>query len=63
MYPSIGLTLGLYPEHLGIEFLDVYRWIVATRLAEKAKPKDQRDNCIISGFKLAANGNIKIFKI
>lgn len=56
MYPSIGLTLGLYPEHLGIEFLDVYRWIVATRLAEKAKPKDQRDNCIISGFKLAANG-------
>ena len=31
--------------------------MVKTRLIEKAKPKDQRDNVIINGFKLALNGS------
>ena len=57
LYPSIAVTLGLYPEHLGKEFLEVYGWMVKTRLIEKAKPKDQRDNVIINGFKLALNGS------
>ncbi len=34
-YPSIILTLGLAPRHLGPTFLDVYRQIVDTRLVAK----------------------------
>lgn len=34
-YPSIILNEGLYPRHLGTEFLTVYRGIVARRLAAK----------------------------
>lgn len=57
LYPSIAIQLGIYPEHLGPEFLDIYNnKIVARRLAEKKKPKAERDNVIMEGFKLAANG-------
>ncbi len=39
-YPSIILTLGLYPETMGKVFLKVYRGIVTRRLAAKAKQKE-----------------------
>lgn len=56
LYPSIAIQLGIYPEHLGIEFRDLYdKDIVSVRLAEKAKPKKDRDNCIMTGYKKAAN--------
>jgi uncharacterized membrane protein (DUF106 family) len=36
-YPSIILTLGLYPAHLGPAFLTVYQKLVRERLAAKKK--------------------------
>ncbi len=57
LYPSIAIALNIYPEHLGPTFLEVYdKDIVSVRLAEKDKPKELRDNVIIEGYKLAANG-------
>lgn len=57
LYPSIAIQLGLYPEHLGPEFLEIYdKDIVSVRLAEKVKPKKERNMVIMEGFKLAANG-------
>ena len=57
LYPSIAIQLGLYPEHLGPEFLKIYdKDIVSVRLAEKKKPKKERNMVIMEGFKLAANG-------
>ncbi len=38
LYPSIAIVNGLYPQHLGPEFKDIYKKeIVDVRLAEKAK--------------------------
>lgn len=56
LYPSLAVTLGLYPEHLGKIFTEIYNEIVSTRLKEKKKPKKERDMVIMEGFKLAANG-------
>lgn len=57
LYPSLAIQLGLYPQHLGKEFLEVYDGdIVSVRLNEKKKPKKERDMVIMEGFKLAANG-------
>lgn len=58
LYPSLGITQGLYPEHLGNKFIDIYDGeIVSVRLSEKKKPKNERDFVIVEGFKLAANGS------
>ena len=57
LYPSLAIKLGLYPEHMGPEFLEIYDGdIVSVRLAEKKKPKNERDMVIMEGFKLSANG-------
>ncbi len=57
MYPNLAITQGLFPEHLGPGFLDIYNGeIVSVRLEEKKKPKKERDFVIVEGFKLAANG-------
>ena len=57
MYPNLAITQGLYPEHLGPGFLDIYNGeIVSVRMEEKKKPKKERDFVIVEGFKLAANG-------
>lgn len=57
LYPSLAIQLGIYPQHLGPVFLDVYdKDIVSVRLAEKVKPKKERDMVIMKGFKLSANG-------
>lgn len=56
MYPSIAISNNYYPEHLGPEFVKVYKEkIVDVRLKEKRKPKAERNQAIIDGFKLAAN--------
>lgn len=56
LYPNLPIVYGFYIEHLGIEFLEVYKNdIVGVRLAEKSKPKDQQDKAIIDGYKEAAN--------
>ena len=58
LYPCLAIQQGLFPEHLGTEFLDIYAGeIVNVRLAEKKKPKKERDFVIVEGFKLAANGS------
>ena len=57
LYPSLAIQLGLYPEHLGKDFYDIYnKDIVSVRLKEKSKPKKERDMVIMEGYKLAANG-------
>ena len=56
LYPSLAIQLGLYPEQLGQIFTKIYNQIVSTRLAEKKKPKKERDMVIMEGYKLAANG-------
>lgn len=57
LYPSLAINLKIYPEHLGPTFLELYdKDIVSVRLAEKIKPKKERDMVIMEGFKLSANG-------
>lgn len=56
LYPSISKSLGLYPQHLGPEFNEQYVKFIDDRLAEKHKPKNQRDNVLIEGYKLILNG-------
>ena len=57
LYPKLAINQGLYPEHLGPGFLDIYDGeIVSVRMKEKHKPKKERDFVIVEGFKLAANG-------
>lgn len=56
LYPNLPIVYNFYPEHLGPEFIEVYRDnIVNVRLSEKAKPKELQDKSIIDGFKEAAN--------
>jgi hypothetical protein len=53
LYPSIAVKNGLYPEHLGEEFTDVYENdVVKVRLHEK---KIKGDKAIIDGFKEVSN--------
>lgn len=57
LYPNLAITQGVYPQHLGPEFISIYDGeIVSVRLKEKKKPKKERDFVIVEGFKLAANG-------
>lgn len=56
MYPAIAIVNKLFPTHLDSSFPLIYNNdIVGVRLAEKRKPKNQRNSVIIDGFKLAAN--------
>ena len=56
LYPSIAKSLRLYPEHLGIPFMNQYVGFIDRRITEKHKPKEERDNVLIEGFKLILNG-------
>lgn len=56
LYPSIAKSLGLYPEHLGPEFIDLYGKFIDQRMNEKKKPKSERDMVLIEGYKLILNG-------
>lgn len=52
-YPSIILLLGLYPEHLGPDFLQVYKKIVDRRL----HAKHTGDKVTASTLKITINGS------
>lgn len=56
LYPSIAKSLGLYPEHLGPTFLKLYEKFINDRLTEKHKPKSERNQTLIEGYKLILNG-------
>lgn len=56
LYPSIAKSLQLYPKHLGIQFLNQYVGFIDDRIEEKHKPKSERDNVLIEGYKLILNG-------
>lgn len=56
-YPSIILGLGLYPDHLGGQFLDIYRDIYARRLAAKAAG----DKVVADTLKIVLNGSFGKF--
>lgn len=56
LYPSIAKSLNLYPAHLGPEFMKLYSEFIDKRIEEKHKPKNERDNVLIEGFKLILNG-------
>jgi DNA polymerase elongation subunit (family B) len=56
LYPSIAKSLNLYPEHLGLEFIKLYSQFIDERITEKHKPKKERDNVLIEGYKLILNG-------
>jgi hypothetical protein len=51
-YPSILLACGLYPEHLGADFLDVYREIKERRIAAKRA----KNKVIDMTLKIVLNG-------
>ena len=52
LYPSLAIAMGIYPEHLGKEFVKVYNeGIIIPRL----KAKKEGDKVMNLGFKLAAN--------
>jgi hypothetical protein len=52
-YPRIILNLGLYPKHLGVNFLTVYQSIVDRRLAAKASG----DKLTAETLKITVNGS------
>ena len=56
LYPSIANSLQLYPEQLGPQFMQQYSEFIKKRIIEKHKPKDERDNVLIEGYKLVLNG-------
>jgi len=56
-YPSIILNEKLYPEHLGSEFLDVYKDIVERRL----KAKVNGDKTVANTLKIVINGSFGKF--
>lgn len=50
LYPSIAITQGYYPEHLGPKFVEVYKKLLNERLMH---PKGSMENAML---KLALNG-------
>lgn len=57
MYPSIILGQGLYPEHIGEEFCDIYRDIFNTRMSAKRAG----DKLVSESLKLVLNSSFGKF--
>lgn len=53
LYPRIAQVCGLYPEHLGKEFNDIYCPFIDLRVEEKHK--ENGDKALIKAFKLILN--------
>ena len=51
LYPNLAITNGFYPEHLGKDFVEVYKGIIDLRM----QAKKAGNNVLSDGFKLAAN--------
>ena len=59
MYPTSIINLGLYPEHLGIEWLYGYIWTIDERIKAKGlykKTKNKKYESIAETYKLGLNG-------
>ncbi len=56
-YPRIILNLGLFPEHLGEEFLEVYENIVK----ERVKAKKEKNQVVNESLKIVINGSFGKF--
>lgn len=54
-YPKSIINLGLFPAHLGPEWLEGYKWIYNERVKAKGK-KDYKSVAINEAYKLALNG-------
>lgn len=52
MYPNLAITLGIYPNHLGKEFLEVYE---NGLLKPRLEAKKNGDKIMDAGFKLSLN--------
>lgn len=52
MYPNLAITLGIYPKHLGEEFLQVYE---NDLLKPRIEAKRSGDKVMDEGFKLSLN--------
>ncbi len=52
LYPSLSIKYNFYPEHLGKDFVQVYKNIVDLRL----QAKKEGNTTLADGFKLSANG-------
>lgn len=52
-YPAIILNLGLFPQHLGTNFLRVYKTLVDRRIEAKARG----DKVIADSLKITVNGS------
>ena len=62
MYPSLIVSYGIVPPHLGKEFLEVYDTIRQDRLFAKKHPEISGNKIKNSTYKLALNGfPIKIY--
>lgn len=57
LYPSIAKNLGIYPAHLGPEFIKLYSQFIVDRMDEKNKPKEEQNMVLIEGYKLILNGS------
>ena len=56
LYPNIIANNNLYPEHLGQEFIEVYKEIIDLRLYHKARKKIDSLSKVLDGtYKLALN--------
>jgi DNA polymerase elongation subunit (family B) len=52
LYPSIAIVNKFYPEHLGLNFCNIYKTVYETR----AKAKREGQKAVNEGLKLALNG-------
>lgn len=56
MYPSLIISYGIVPQHLGKEFLDIYGAVREDRLYAKHHPEIPGNDIKNSTYKLALNG-------
>jgi hypothetical protein len=56
LYPSLIISYGLVPKHLGKEFLDIYGAVREDRLYAKHHPEIEGNDIKNSTYKLALNG-------
>lgn len=56
-YPNTIIQRELYPEHLGVEWLEGYKWVYDRRVeAKKLSKTDRKYQSINEAYKLALNG-------
>jgi hypothetical protein len=62
LYPSIAITRGYYPEHLGEKFVEVYRNLLEERMHHaKGTPKNAMLKLALNGVYGASNDKYSIF--